>query len=406
MEPNQHPASRVSIVVVGATYAAQGFGFALMVTSFPAMKLRFDLSDSLVSVLLLSVAITAAVGSILANYVSVRQNSKTAMLLGLGCQVLGLAVIGSGLPLPFYVVGVVVYGVGLGAVDAAAAMQGVLAQRGRERPLLGRFFAVNTLASITATLLMAAVLGVGMSASFALLVAAGVDVLVIFGGSRMLLPEHASRSTSTRVRAEPLPLRPILIFGTLIFAAFTADSAVSSWSSVYLGSDLGVSPAMAPLGYGVYLVFVLLSRVGVDYLSRRIRGSTLALAALALGTIGCAAVALLPSFAGAMIGFALIGTVAGSLVPITFTAVGRALPARSDELVARVNLFNYAGGIVGAVLTGLVGDGLGLGLAFLLPLVVLALAAPAALALGRSVPVPRRAPVGITAETGDRVPRD
>ncbi len=128
-------------MAVGAVYAVQGFGFALMVTSFPAMKARYDLSDTLVSILLLSLALTAAGGSVLANAISVRRNSRMAVLVGLALQILGLATIGAGLPVEAYVVGVVIYGVGLGAIDASSAMQGVLAQRGRERTLLGRYFA-------------------------------------------------------------------------------------------------------------------------------------------------------------------------------------------------------------------------------------------------------------------------
>ena len=392
MQLTSAPASRVSIVAVGAVYAVQGFGFALMVTSFPAMKGRYDLSDTLVSILLLSLALTAAGGSVLANAISVRRNSRMAVLAGLTLQILGLATIGSGLPVEAYVVGVVIYGVGLGAIDASSAMQGVLAQRGRERTLLGRYFAVNTLASIAATVVMSVLLGAAMDATVALMSLAVVNIAVVVIGARTLIPEHAARSTS-RARAGRLPWRPVLILGALIFAAFTADSAVSSWSSVYLDDTLEVSPAAAPLAYGAYLVVVLLSRLSVDFFSRRVSTATLALGALMIGAPGCALVAFVPTFPAALIGFALIGVVAGALVPVTFTAAGRVLAERSDELVARVNLFNYAGAIIGAVATGLIGESVGLGLAFLLPLVALVAVVPAVIALGR---LTRTSPADVT----------
>lgn len=382
MTPTVAPASRVSIIAVGAIYAVQGLGFAMMVTSFPAMKGRYELSDTLVSILLLSLALTAAAGSILANVISVRRNSRMAVLVGLALQTLGLATIGSGLPLEAYVLGVVIYGVGLGAIDASSAMQGVLAQRGRERTLLGRYFAVNTLAAIAATVVMSTLLGAEMDVTTALLSLAIVNIAVAVVGSRTLIPEHAARSTS-KARAGRLPWRPVLILSARIFAAFTADSAVASWSSVYLDGTLDVPPATAPLAYSAYLVVVLVSRLSVDFFSRRVSTSTLALGALAIGVPGCALVAFVPTLPAALIGFALIGVVAGALVPVTFTAAGLVSAARSDELVARVNLFNYAGAIIGAVATGLIGESIGLGLAFLLPLVALAAVVPAALALGR-----------------------
>lgn len=378
------PATRGSIATVAAVYAAQGLGFALMVTSFPAMKERYDLSDTLISLLLLSIALTAAAGSLLANSLSIRFNSRRATLIGLTLQAVGLATIATAPVLGLFAAGVVIYGVGLGTIDAASAMQGVLAQRGRALPLLGRFFAINTVAAIVATLLMSVALGTQLGAPVALGFAAVVMVAIALLGRRGLLPEHAARTVS-RERASRLPLRPILIFGTLMFAAFAADSAVSSWSGVYLGSALDAAPSVTPLGYGVYLVFVLGSRLTVDFLSRRMRESTIAIGALSIGAAGFAVIAFVPALPAAMIGLALVGTVAGALVPITFTVAGRAIPERSDELIARVNLFQYAGSIVGAVLTGLVGEGIGLGLAFLLPLAALVIAIPAAASILHSL---------------------
>ena len=49
----------------------------------------------------------------------------------------------------------------------------------------------------------------------------------------------------------------------------------------------------------------------------------------------------------AIVGFALAGVAVGALVPLAFTSAGGLAPARSDELIARVNLFNYAGAVLG-----------------------------------------------------------
>ena len=87
--------------------------------------------------------------------------------------------------------------------------------------------------------------------------------------------------------------------------------------------------------------------------------------------LGCVLVALLPLPVAAIAGFALAGVAVGALVPLAFTSAGALAPARSDEIIARVNLFNYAGAVLGAVLLGLLADSPGLGVAFLLPAVLL-----------------------------------
>ena len=77
-----------------------------------------------------------------------------------------------------------------------------------------------------------------------------------------------------------------------------------------------------------------------------------------------------------MAGFALSGLAVGVLVPVAFGLAGRVLPERSDEVVARVNIFNYAGALVGAVGIGLLVEPVG-GAAFLVGAVLLVAAVPA-----------------------------
>tara|TARA_Y100000114_G_scaffold73644_1_gene67493 strand:+ start:141 stop:446 length:306 start_codon:yes stop_codon:yes gene_type:complete len=66
------------------------------------------------------------------------------------------------------------------------------------------------------------------------------------------------------------------------------------------------------------------------------------------------------------------GAATGILIPVTFGAAGDLSPAHSDQVIARVNIFNYAGAILGAVIVGLLADGPGLAIAFLIPAGVLA----------------------------------
>jgi MFS family permease len=87
--------------------------------------------------------------------------------------------------------------------------------------------------------------------------------------------------------------------------------------------------------------------------------------------IGLIGVALLGTALTVVAAFALVGVGVGTLVPLTFSAAGDLAPERVHEVIARINLFNYAGAVLGAVALGLLSDWPGLGLAFLLPAVLL-----------------------------------
>jgi MFS family permease len=79
----------------------------------------------------------------------------------------------------------------------------------------------------------------------------------------------------------------------------------------------------------------------------------------------------LPFPAAAIVGFALAGLGVGALVPLAFSAAGDLDPRRSDEIVARVNLFTYGGSLIGAVLPGLLSESIGLNASFLIAAVLL-----------------------------------
>lgn len=361
---------------VAAAYAMQGLGYAAVVTALPALKHRVAIDDTVVSLLLLGTVFAAAVGSIAADLIAVRWGSRQALVAGLSTQAAALVLAALSDTLPLLAIAVAVYGVGLGAVDAASNMQGAIAQRHRTDPIFGRLYASYTSAAIVATLATAGVLAWGLPAFTTLIVAAIAQAAVALWGIRAFHTDRAAhRAHDDRSARPPLPHRAIWAVGALVFAAFAVDAAVSSWSTLYLADGLQVAPGLSPFGYGGYLVAVLAVRLAADPLVRRFGRTRVGVAAVVIGTGGAVVVALVPTFVGAVAGFTAMGAAAGALVPIAFSRAGELLPARSDEVIARVNLFNYGGAVIGAVALGLVASGAALGLAFLVPGALLAASA-------------------------------
>lgn len=375
---SEKTAARRARVAVAAAYAAQGFGYATVVTALPALKDRQGIDDTAVSLLVLLVCVAAAAGSVVAERLATRRGSRTAVVLGLGAQALAvLAVAGSAAP-AVLVGGFAVYGVGLGMVDAAAGIQGVLVQYRVGRSVMSSFFAAYTAAAIVAAVAMSALAGRPGSAAWAL-AAAGVVLAGVSLGVRGALVPHVpdepavlglDEGGAPRERA-PLPRRGIWLFGGVVLVAFVADSAVSTWSSIYLDDVLLASAAVVPLGYAAYQAAILVTRLVGDRWVHRSGRVRVAAVAATVGAAGFLPVVLVPDPVAAILGFALVGVGVGALVPLAFSAAGELAPDRVDEVVARVNLFNYAGAVLGAVVVGLLSEGPGLEAAFLLPFVLL-----------------------------------
>lgn len=365
-------ALRRARVAVSGAYVAQGLGYAVVVTSLPALKARQNVDDATVSIIVLGVALMAAIGSVLANAVAVRFGSRAALVLGLLVQAVALPVIAFPTPFAVFVAAWGVFGIGLGCVDASAAMQGVTVQRGYRRHLLGSFFAAATVAAIIGALLVSGVAASAAAAGIAIAAAAVVALVAAIVGVRSFAVDVPVDEVVPRGERTALPRAGIWAFGLVILAVFVADSAVSTWSTVYLADDLAALAWVAPLGYAAYQGVVLVSRLATDRLIPVVGRRRLVAISAIVAAVGCLLVALVPVPAVAVTGFALAGLASGVLIPVTFGAAGELDPLHSDQVIARVNLFNYAGAILGAVVLGLLADGPGLGPAFLIPAVALA----------------------------------
>lgn len=390
---------------ISGAFAAQGFGYAIAVTTLPSIKDRYGLDATILSVIVLTMCITAAIGSIAAGQISKRWNSKAALALGLFIQAASFVVIALGFDFSVCMVAFAAYGVGLGAVDAGSGMQGVLLQNRIKRTIMSSFFAAYTGAAIVASLIVAGVSGLPRG-GYVVAYLAAVGIVLIAGliGTRMFYVEGIAGRDEEGVRAgadaaaggfgpndaamlvtadgaidhhtTPTSLlsvrRAIWMFGFGILFVFVADSAVSTWSTEYLAHTLLADAAVAPLAYAAYQIVILVTRLFGDRVVRRFGRRIVVSVSAVIGIVGFVIVALAPAVSTAIVGFALVGVASGVLVPMTFSAAGEVDPAHNDRIISSMNTFNYVGAVIGGAAIGVVADlGVGMAAAFVLPAILL-----------------------------------
>jgi MFS family permease len=147
-----------------------------------------------------------------------------------------------------------------------------------------------------------------------------------------------------------LPLCLVMAF------AYIGDSTVSNWSAKYLQDTLHSSDQLSTVPYAVYMVMTLVGRALGDGGVRRFGAVPVVRSGTLLAMAGFAVVAAAPGPWAGMLGFTLLGLGLCVLVPQTFAAAGRLFPDASDSAVARLNVFNYVGFLVGSPLVGALGD--------------------------------------------------
>ncbi|MEU0166976.1 MFS transporter [Streptomyces iakyrus] len=340
------------------SFLVQGVAFALLVTRIPAIQDRYGVSDALLPAFLAAVPILAGVGSVTTERLVKRVRPSRLLRWSQPVVLLSLLGVGAGERMVELGVALAAFGLAVGVLDASMNMLGVSLQRSYGRSIMLSFHAAYSLGGIVG----ASLAWVGAHWHLALWVSYLPVVLVLLPavlvGSRWYVDDRDAGPVAEEKDAEgqAVVFKWLLPLCLVMTVAYIGDSTVSNWSAKYLQDVLGSSEQMATVPYNVYMVTTLLGRAIGDLGVRRfgavavVRGGAL----VAAGGFGVVAVA--PGAWVGMLGFTLLGLGLCVLVPQTFAAAGRLFPGASDAAVARLNVFNYVGFLIGSPLVGALGD--------------------------------------------------
>ncbi|MEW1780438.1 MFS transporter [Streptomyces sp. NPDC086777] len=354
------------------SFFTQGATFALLVTRIPAIQDRYGVSDALLPVFLAAVPILAGVGSVTTEQLVKRIRPSRLLRWSQPVVMLALLGVGSGGVMAELAVALAAFGLAVGALDASMNMLGVSLQRTYGRSIMLSFHAAYSLGGI----LGASLAWVGAHWHLALWVSYLPVVAVLLPaalvGSRWYVDgdpapveeEAAGGGAGGVVFKVLLPLCLVMTF------AYIGDSTVSNWSAKYLKDVLGSSEQLATVPYNVYMVTTLVGRGIGDFGVRRFGAVPVVRLGAVVAAAGFAVVAGAPGAWVGMVGFTLLGLGLCVLVPQTFAAAGRLFPGASDAAIARLNIFNYVGFLIGSPLVGALGDAWSYRGAMLVPMVL------------------------------------
>ncbi|MFR9800023.1 MFS transporter [Streptomyces sp. MS06] len=385
------------------SFFTQGVTFALLVTRIPAIQDRYGVSDALLPAFLAAVPILAGVGSVTTERLVRRVRPSRLLRWSQPVVLLALLGVGAGGRLAGLAAALAAFGLAVGALDASMNMLGVSLQRSYGRSIMLSFHAAYSLGGIAG----ASLAWVGAHWHLPLYVSYLPVVAVLLPaaltGSRWYVDGDAAvpAAEPQRGAAGAVAFRLLLPLCLVMTFAYIGDSTVSNWSAKYLQDVLGSSEQLATVPYNVYMVTTLLGRAIGDLGVRRFGAVAVVRGGAVVAALGFAVVAVAPGAWVGMLGFTLLGIGLCVLVPQTFAAAGRLFPEASDAAVARLNVFNYVGFLVGSPLVGALGDAWSYRGAMLVPmalvLVTLGYArsfAPEAARYGGGHERPRTADVG------------
>ncbi|GAA3820333.1 MFS transporter [Streptomyces coacervatus] len=356
------------------SFFAQGATFALLVTRIPAIQNRYGVSDALLPVFLAAVPILAGVGSVTTEQLVKRIRPGLLLRCLQPVVLLALLGVGSGEHLAELGIALGAFGLAVGGLDASMNMLGVSLQRSYGRSIMLSFHAAFSLGGIVG----ASLAWVGAHWQLALWVSYLPVVAVLLPatlvGSRWYVGGGASVDVPDeregQAQGQSVVFKLLLPLCLVMTFAYIGDSTVSNWSAKYLKDVLGSSEQLSTVPYNVYMVTTLLGRSLGDSGVRRFGAVAVVRLGAVVAALGFAVVAVAPGAWVGMLGFTLLGLGLCVLVPQTFAAAGRLFPHASDAAVARLNVFNYVGFLIGSPLVGALGDAWSYRWAMLVPMVL------------------------------------
>ena len=345
-----------------AAFFLPGFATAAWAPLVPFAKIRTQLDEASLGLVLLCLGAGSLLAMPLAGALAARHGCRAVMVATLAMVIAALPLLAIA-PSPWTLgLALFVFGAGVGACDCVMNIQAVIVERESGRPMMSGFHAFYSIGG-----------AVGAAAVTLLLSAALPPLLVCVAGSvAMALLLGASVRHWRRDRAEAgapvfaLPHGVVLAIGVLCFVAFLAEGTMLDWSAVFLHEVQQVPPDRAGLGFMTFAIAMTVTRLVGDGVVGRLGRLRAILLGSIVAALGFGVITFASALPVALAGYALIGLGCANIVPALFSMAGNQKAMPESLAIPAITTLGYAGVLAGPALIGFIAQASSLVVAFCL----------------------------------------
>lgn len=359
--------SRARLATRLAFFSA-GFAMACCAPLFPFVKANVGASEGQFGLLLLFLGLGSVIAMPVTGIIAARYGAASMVRLGGGGMAMSLPFVGladSGTALAIVLF---LFGASLGTIDVAMNVHGAEIEIRERRPLMSGFHAQFSIGGFCGAALMTALLSLGVSVIYALVLGAAVVlVAVVLTATRLLQVSGAAPE------ALAFPRGIVLLLAALAAITFLAEGAVLDWGALLIVERDLASVQNAGMGYILFSVAMVAARLTGDRIVAALGEFYVLVFGGILAIAGVAVILLSPWPVVALTGFILIGLGAANIVPVVFSIAGRQTIMPAGLAIASVTTTGYAGILLGPTLIGFAAQQISLPNAFWILVVLLAI---------------------------------
>jgi len=367
---------------VGLSFFLNGLVFSSWVSRIPEVRSSFDLTNGQLGLVLLAIAVGSVVALPTTGAAINAWGTVRVVRIGATAATVGMltAAVGLGNVLPVTVVGLLVYGLGIGVWDVAMNVEGAEVERGLGRTIMPRFHAGFSGGTVVGALLGVLLIELAVPALVHLVGIVLVSVALVWRTSPTFLPvaetHEEQRTSAARAWLEP---RTLLI-GVMVLALAMTEGTANDWLAVALVDGHDVSHSVGVAGFAVFVLAMTAGRFAGTGLIDRFGRVAVLWGTMVVAGVGVLLIVFADAPALVVTGIVLWGVGASLGFPVGMSAAADD-PLRAASRVSVVSTIGYAAFLAGPPFLGFVGDEVGTLKALLVVAVLLmpaALVVPAA----------------------------
>lgn len=343
-------------LAISLVFCLNGFGFANWVVRIPDVKRQLVLSDGLLGLALLAVALGSLLTMPLVGGLAARFGSRPVVggMLVFFAASLWLPPLASNLL--WLLPALVLLGAGNGGIDVAMNVHGSTVERNYRRPIMSSLHAMWSVGGLLGAAFGGLLAHQGASPQLHLLLASLLMVGLFMLVWNWLLPAGADQSAKHEAKVVIKPNRVLLLIALLGVCTTISEGAVADWSAVYLREGLGTSAGFAALGYAAFQSAMIAMRFLGDSLNLRFGPQRLLRVCGAISGFGLGLALLVAQPWAILVGFACVGIGMSVVFPGMISAAGKMKSLPSGPAIAWVASVAYAGFLAGPPVIGWIAE--------------------------------------------------
>jgi MFS family permease len=365
-------ASRRAAVAVTTLFAVNGMLLGGNGGALPSLREKLAVTDTQIAVLLfcagLAGILSMQVGGRLADAIGARTVALSALPVLIAAAVTIALAPNYGVAL----LGLVLLGLGNGAMDVGMNAIGVQVEAARRRPIMSSFHAYFSLGSFVgagAVLLLAKGLGVtGGRIVTPLMLSLAVVALLVLGVLLKITPQTAVVEHKVDGVRARIP-RAAWVLGAMALSFGLAEGTAVDWSAIHVTDVARVDPTTGSLGLVAVTAFMVVIRLVGDRLVSRYGRRAVVRFGGTCAALGYLAVTLVDGLPLLVVGWCLVGFGVGMIAPQVYAVAGH---LGGGRVLAVVVTFGYAAFLMGPAVIGFLVRHLGIHHAMAVPAVLCA----------------------------------